>query len=173
MGTNKNQQVQRRSKHKKSAETKMKNFLFHNIQSHLIFDKMLYGTVNKQAATVRKVMKSPYFAASTPKEFSRPVMQLEIASQNIITPAKTLERHETRIRPRPQPVKVVKPSKFISQSTVQERVSKQFEQAMEYRMKMAARAEMEDSIEQAEMYERMLPFVEDGVPMYNSMTKYE
>ena len=40
-------------------------------------------------------------------------------------------------------------------------------------MKMAARAEMEDSIEQAEMYERMLPFVEDGVPMYNSMAKYE
>merc|ERR1712156_597644 len=105
--------------------------------------------------------------------FSRPVMQLEIASQNIITPAKTLERHVTRIQPRPQPVKVIKTRKFISKSSIQERVSKQFEQAMEYRMKMAERAEMEDSIEQAEMYERMLPFVEDGVPMYNSMAKYE
>ena len=41
-------------------------------------------------------------------------------------------------------------------------------------MKMAARAETErDSIEQAEMFERMLPFVEDGVPMYNHMTKMQ
>merc|ERR1712045_916277 len=122
----------------------MKNFLFHNIQSHLIFDKMLFGTVNKQAATVRKVMKSPYFATSTPTEFHRPVINLDIAPLNI-TPAKTLER--------PKPVKIVRPSNFTSQKAVQERVSEQLEQAMEYRMKMAARAEKLDPIEQAEMYE--------------------
>ena len=76
----------------------MKNFLFHNIQSHLIFDKMLFGTVNKQAATVRKVMQSPYFAASKPTEFSPPVNNFEIPSFDI-APVKSLEREHILIRP--------------------------------------------------------------------------
>ena len=99
----------------------MKNFLFHNIQSHLIFDKMLFGTVNKQAATVRKAMKSPYFAVSTPTVISGPVSNFEIPAPKI-APAKTLERHEPIIRP--QPVKTISKTKFVSQSTIKERVTK-------------------------------------------------
>ena len=78
----------------------MKNFLFSNIQNHLIFDKMLTGTANKQAALVRKTMKAPCFAISTPTEFNRPYVAVE-AEQQIPTPALNLERIRSPIRPKP------------------------------------------------------------------------
>ena len=36
----------------------MKNFLFPKIQNHLIFDKLLTGNVQKQAALTKKTKKS-------------------------------------------------------------------------------------------------------------------
>ena len=86
----------------------MKNFLFHNIQSHLIFDKMLHGTANKQAALVRKTMKAPCFAISTPTKFNRPYVPLENELQAATpdrTPVLNLERIRSPIRPKPVTVK--------------------------------------------------------------------
>ena len=148
----------------------MKNFLFHNIQSHLIFDKMLTGTANKQAALVRKTMKAPCFAMSTPTEFNRPYVALEVEAQPA-TPALSLDRIRSPILPKP--VKVQKTRNFSSPKKQQERVSRQFEQAIEYRSKLAARGESMDPIEQARMYERMLPYVEDGTPVYHPSMKYQ
>ena len=105
----------------------MKNFLFHNIQSHLIFDKMLTGTANKQAALVRKTMKAPCFAMSTPTEFNRPYVALE-AETIPAAPVLSLERIRSPIQPKPVTVK--KPRNLSSPKKQQERVSRQFEQAI-------------------------------------------
>ena len=78
----------------------MKNFLFSNIQNHLIFDKMLFKTANKQAALVRKTMKAPQMAISTPTEFNRPYVAPE-GEQKIPTPAFNIERIRSPIRPKP------------------------------------------------------------------------
>ena len=56
---------------------------------------------------------------------------------------------------------------------MEERVSRQFEQAIEYRKKIAARLDSMDPKEQALMYERMLPYVEDGTPNYHPSMKYQ
>ena len=86
----------------------MKNFLFHNIQSHLIFDKMLHGTANKQAALVRKTMKAPCFAISTPTKFNSPYVPSKIEQQIAtpdLKPVLNLERIRSPIHPKPVTVK--------------------------------------------------------------------
>ena len=79
----------------------MKSFLFHNIQSHLIFDNLLTGAVNRQAALVKKTMTAQNFVSSSPADCLK--------------------------RIRPQPVVASSSSNFSSKASVQEqRVSKQF-----------------------------------------------
>ena len=116
------------------------------------------------------MMKAPCFAISTPTEFNRPYVALEVETIPA-APKLSLERIRSPIQPKP--VQVKKPRNLSNPKKQQERVSRQFEQAIQYRSKLAARAESMDPIEQARMYERMLPYVEDGTPVYHPSMKYQ